>query len=216
MTTLQERLRSFIESRRLTVQQFEKRCGMSNGYVKNLKDNMGVKKLECVLTEFPELNKDWLLYGKGGMISSPQNLTGTEYAPLGIPVYDIDATCGADNRTIDFAEDTIVGRVSLPYLNRDCKIIRANGDSMSPTIHDGNWVAVREIQSWGDIFYGQIYLVIMEDYRMLKRLRKYDSDDGKKLILRSDNPDYDDMVVDRKSILRLYIVEDILSVRKLV
>lgn len=215
MGTIQQRLREFIKSEGLTVRKFEAKCGVSNGYVNNMRDSMGAKKLESVLNAFPDLSRDWLLYGKGEMRldhdQSPQAITSTS----GISVYDIDATCGVSPREMDFADENVIGTVHLPYLSTDTKIIRANGDSMIPTISDGDWVAVREIRSWDDIFYGQIYLVITEDYRMLKRIRRYEQDEDKKIILRSDNGEYDDMIFDRRRIKRLLVV-DILSVKKLV
>lgn len=216
--SVKDRLKEFIKSEGLAVQKFEKLCGFSNGYVRNMQNSLGAKKLECILTHFPHLNKDWLLYGKGSMTISEQEqehvTTSTAIASAGIAVYDIDATCGAESRTMDFADERIIGRVDLPYLSTDTKIVRANGESMLPTIADGDWVAVREVHSWDDIFYGQIYLVITEDYRMLKRIRKYVPDEQGKVILRSDNSEYDDMTFSRDRIKRLYIVVDILSVRK--
>jgi phage repressor protein C with HTH and peptisase S24 domain len=49
----------------------------------------------------------------------------------------------------------------------------------------------------------------MEDYRMVKYLRRHSDND--KVILHSANPDYDDMEVSRKDIIGLYLVEAILN-----
>lgn len=67
---IKSRLSAFIEYKCLTNAAFEKKCGLSNGYIRNFKGNLGVKKLEDILTSFPELNKEWLLFGKGEMLKS--------------------------------------------------------------------------------------------------------------------------------------------------
>ncbi len=63
------RLMSFIKEKRLSKSEFERRCGLSNGYLNSTRGNFGTRKLEGILAAFPELNRDWLLYGKGEMES---------------------------------------------------------------------------------------------------------------------------------------------------
>lgn len=65
---VKERLFSFIEHMGMSKLAFEKVCGLSNGYLRNFKGNLGEDKLSNILTAFPELNKDWLLYGEGSML----------------------------------------------------------------------------------------------------------------------------------------------------
>lgn len=67
---VKSRLSEFIEYKGLTNAAFEKKCGLSNGYIRNFKGNLGVKKLEDILISFPELNKNWLLFGTGSMLLS--------------------------------------------------------------------------------------------------------------------------------------------------
>lgn len=131
----------------------------------------------------------------------------------GTPVYDIDGTCGIDGREMRFADDSIIGSVNLLGISKSAKIITANGDSMEPVVHDGSRVVLREILSWTDIYYGQIYLILMEEYRMIKYIRRYEKDEENYVILRSENPRYDDMKIHKDKIRKLFIVENILSVK---
>ena len=71
---VKERLLAFIEYKELSVSAFEKACGLSNGYIRNFKGNLGGTKLEGILSAFPELNKDWLLFGKEDLENQPQNV----------------------------------------------------------------------------------------------------------------------------------------------
>ena len=68
---VKNRLCAFIERKGLTNASFEKKCGLSNGYIRNFKGNLGAKKLDDILTSFPELSRDWLLFGAGSMMIEP-------------------------------------------------------------------------------------------------------------------------------------------------
>ncbi|MCD7923680.1 MAG: LexA family transcriptional regulator [Bacteroides sp.] len=131
----------------------------------------------------------------------------------GTMVYDIDATCGTNNRDIEFAEDRIIGSVDLPEISKTAKIVTANGDSMEPVICNGNRVVIRQIFDWEEIFYGQIYLILLDEYRMIKYIRRYEQDEENYIILRSENPKYDDIKLHKSKIRKLFIIENILSVR---
>lgn len=69
MTTKDRTLR-FITSKGLSVKKFEEMCGLSNGYINSMKSGFGSTKLPQVLAAFPELNRDWLVYGEGEMLKS--------------------------------------------------------------------------------------------------------------------------------------------------
>lgn len=65
---VKQRLVQFIKYMNLTQKEFEERCDMSNGYVSNIRKSIGTDKLQNIVQQFPELNRDWLLYGEGEMI----------------------------------------------------------------------------------------------------------------------------------------------------
>lgn len=52
----------------LTQKEFECRCGMSNGYVANIRKGIGNDYLLSIAQQFPQLNRDWLVYGEGEML----------------------------------------------------------------------------------------------------------------------------------------------------
>lgn len=68
--TVKQRLMEFIIYSGLSQGRFERECGMSNGYINNLKKTLGAEKLQNVIRRFPELNTEWLLYGEGEMLKS--------------------------------------------------------------------------------------------------------------------------------------------------
>ena len=167
-------------------------------------------------------NADWIIKEEGEMIKEAETIKQNSFISagdiqegnyFGTLVYDIDGTCGPENRDIDFTKDNIIGSVNLPGINKSSYIIRANGDSMEPRIYDGNMVVIREIQNWEDIFYGQMYLILLDEYRMIKYIRRYEPDEENYIILRSENPQYDDIKLHKRKIRKMFIVENILSVK---
>lgn len=72
---------------------------------------------------------------------------------------------------------------------------------------------LREIISWSYFYFGQIYLVLTEDYRMLKYVRKHK--DENYIILKSENKSYDDIELKKSQILKLFVVENVLSIKNM-
>lgn len=133
----------------------------------------------------------------------------------GALIYDIDATCGADGRGIEFTEERVIGSIDAPEINPNSQIIFATGDSMQPLIYSGDRIVIRKIESWSYFNYGQVYLIITEEYRFIKRIRRHSSDEENLIILRSENADFDDIILPRKEIIHLYLVENILAIKNL-
>ncbi len=180
------------------------RLPVSESLVNRIVVNMGVSK------QWLESGTD-LPFAK--QPQAPQSLEVTSeqlHTPsAGTPVYDIDVTAGTMPRTQMFADEQIVGSVNLPdVVSRDCRIVRVSGDSMSPVIRNGDYIAVRELTNTRQIFWGQIYVVMLDDYRMVKYVRR--NADPEMVTLHSENVAYDDMEVARADIRDLMFVQAIL------
>ena len=162
------------------------------------------------------VNKQWLEDGDDlpfAKNAAPQTLQMANNLnvalPTGTPVYDIDVTAGTMPRASMFTDDQIIGHIDLPDVaNASHRIVRVNGDSMSPVIRNGDYVALRELTNLQYIFWGQIYVVLLDDYRMIKYVRR--NADPKLVTLHSANPDYDDMDILRSDIRDMMLVQQIL------
>ena len=67
--SVKERVYAFIEFKGISVKKFEELCSLSNGYIKSMRKGFGDDKLNNVLNMFPDLNREWLLYGEGEMLN---------------------------------------------------------------------------------------------------------------------------------------------------
>lgn len=110
--TVKERITEFMRLRKIKVSHFEAMCGFSNGYLYNVKNNPGADKIARILSAFPELNKEWLLYGEGTMLNAPSpspgisqhNVHGSNnYVDMGSSVGGM-AFCPQCGRTEPFAQ----------------------------------------------------------------------------------------------------------------
>lgn len=67
---IKDRIMQWIDYNNLSVAAFERKCGLSTGYVANMKPNVNSKKLNDIAIAFPDLNMDWLKSGKGDMVKT--------------------------------------------------------------------------------------------------------------------------------------------------
>ncbi len=67
---VKERLIKFIDSKNLSQSEFERLCDLGGSLVRNNKGSISKKTLNKILRVFPDLNKEWLMEGKGVMIKS--------------------------------------------------------------------------------------------------------------------------------------------------
>jgi hypothetical protein len=75
MSNAKERLKQFVENQKLTVNKFCTKNSFSNSFFNN-KSAIGSDKLETVNKNFPELNIDWVVTGRGEMIyKQPENVS---------------------------------------------------------------------------------------------------------------------------------------------
>lgn len=208
----------------LTQAEMARRIGMDpSNFSKHLSGRLPISKslINRIVVELG-ISKLWLMTGEGMPFAKPSrpeiieynDVKWSEHPRRAIPVYDIDVTAGCRPLERMLTDDQVAGYVDLPRLNPDTVIVRVTGHSMEPTIMDGGFIAIRPIRAKSNIFWGQTYLVMLEDYRMVKILRRHPSNPDM-VILHSENPEYDDMDVERADIQALFLVESVLNFKLL-
>lgn len=117
--TVKERILEYCRAKGISIRQFEIKSQLSNGYVSSMRKSFGVAKLENVLCAFPDLSRDWLLYGEGEMLLENVKLEGTSvkkgYSP--IPLFD----CDEENSFPDIMNDNVFPSefITIPGLKCD-------------------------------------------------------------------------------------------------
>lgn len=153
------------------------------------------------------VSKEWLTTGFD--VPFPRAASDADGGTVrAAPVYDADVMAGCVPLSRMLTRERVVGYVRLPGITPDTPLVPVSGDSMSPRIRPGSYVAIRSV-GLDTISWGQIYVVLLEDYRLIKYVRRHNNPDM--VVLHSANPDYDDMEVRRADIKALYLVEKILA-----
>lgn len=218
-----DRIRQYLDFKGISDYRFEKELSLSKGYINKAK-NPTSDVLMKICGIYTDISPEWLVTGKGEMIKNAEREQKTieisesaisETKRKGALIYDIDATCGLSGRDIEFTDEKVIGSIDAPEINPDSKIIFATGDSMQPLIASGDRVVIRKIESWDFFNYGQVYLIITNEYRLIKRVRRHPKDSDNLILLRSENPDYDDIDLPKREIIHLFIVENILSIKNI-
>ena len=214
--TIKERTIEFIKYKKISVKEFEIRCGLSNGYVANMRKGYSAEKLKDVLSAYPELNRDWLLYNEGEMLlnaAPPTKPPGNEDTIL-IPVVNLDSRGGmAYNEEVQ-TETYVTGRLPFPtsIAHHGDVVIPIYGDSMEPTFKAGSMVLIREVELWREYLeLGCVYVIgLVDDRRVIKTVMA--GNDADHFLLVSINPAYQPQEIAKDIIRSVWRV--IVSVRR--
>ena len=138
--SIKNRTKKFIEYKGLTVSGFEELCDLSNGYISSMRKGYGREKLNNVLNTFPDLNRDWLLYGEGDMIKVPATMTVFNATPeerqdaeSGVDISDVPA------EIVEEIEEKVKEEMAIPIISPEIasapntnikKYIRDKGDEL--------------------------------------------------------------------------------------
>lgn len=122
------------------------------------------------------------------------------------PIYNISGTATPDVAIFQDEPEYIEGYIDVPEFGNLKGYIRVFGNSMYPKYCNGDVVACKELKNKRIIPYGEAYLVITEEHRMIKYIDSYDGDETK-LTLRSEHHDYKPFVINRDDIITLYAIK---------
>ncbi len=214
------RLKQLIKDMGMNQSAFAERIGVdASNFSKLINGKLALSEnlINRVAIEI-KVSKKWLLTGEGEMWTSQSDsrlhtVTVGAINPAsttGARVYNIDVTAGGMTRERMFTDEHVIGTINVPNVHSDCCIVRVSGDSMSPVIGNGDLIAIREVRNPNLIFWGQIYVVLLDDYRMVKYIRRHS--DPNQVILRSENEQYDDIEIAKSEIRDLFLVENIIRI----
>lgn len=217
------RIKQLMQSMGLKQATFAERIGVdASNFSKHLNGKLPLSEnLYNKIVVAVGASKEWLMSGEGDMWKTlpAVNQLSTVTVPAevisqaeagGAKVYDLDVTAGGMTRDRMFADEQVIGTIKMPAIHPDCCIVRVSGDSMSPVIGNGDLIAIREVRNPNLIFWGQIYVVLLDDYRMVKYVRRHP--DASMVILRSENERYDDIEIPKSEIRDLFLVENIIRI----
>ena len=109
-----------------------------------------------LLSKLKDVDYNWLLLGKKPLI--PQSETSDALKDRTVMLYDIAAA--ANLRTLlANKQQYVVGKIQIPSIPVCDGAVYISGDSMYPILKSGDIVGFKEINSFGNVIYGEMYLV---------------------------------------------------------
>ena len=128
-----------------------------------------------------------------------------------VPYFDVDVTAGnvqlfQDNKEVPTDYYTV------PKEIQDVDFcFKVRGDSMYDKILPGAIVFVKQISDISVIEYGQVFIVITAEQRMVKYVRRHPTKPDDMVLLRSHNNHYDDIDLPKEKITNLLLVKGYLN-----
>ena len=163
-----------------------------------------------ILTKIPEINKG-ILFTDGGsaMMMKLNTALDISYSQPGKPVpFFPDLRLTTENVNI-YKDHSKAASVSYDEMFSDANaFVQVYGESMSGEYKSGDRVALREIDTNVEPVYdyGNTYLIVTDNYQLLRTVRKHDTDPDSFIMLHSPNPDFDPYPLEKARIRALFIV----------
>lgn len=198
-----ERIGKLIDFLGVTTQSFSSETG-----IKAYNDNITKRTIDKIVKRYPFVNPLWLIHGTGQMIdSAPKNVkTPFSYAPLVSQRAFAGYLSGfADSEYIDELD-------KVPYVeDEETKgnviAIEVSGDSMddgsSECYKDGDIILAKEILADNIPFRRYDFVIVHKTGILIKRIIDVKDD---KITIHSLNKEYGDIDLERKDILKVFIV----------
>lgn len=209
---IKNRLIQFIQHKQMTVKAFEESCGMSNGYVSSMRKGLGTEKLNNVLTKYPDLNREWLLYGEGPMLKIDATASATEgetkEGVVMVPLLNLDARGGLSANEVTDTAEFVSGQIPFgaDLARKGDFAMMITGDSMYPRYPSGSYILLREIPMWREYLELSVpYLLELQDERRVAKIVCKGSD-REHYVLKSVNPDFEDTEISVSFIRRVFQV----------
>lgn len=156
-----------------------------------------------------EIDVNWLITGRGTMLKEEKAISvpAINYKCKGSPYYNVDFIGGFDIVLNDQTRNPDYYIDFDPYNKEGVVWCNLTGHSMEPELNNGDFIAMKEMTS--PIEYlpsGEIYGIVTDDYRTVKRIRLSDRDGFICLIPTNKSPEYREQDIPIKMIRKVYAV----------
>lgn len=189
-----ERLLQIVEYYKLSVREFERLIGVSEGVInKTIARNTGLKAetIQKIVEKFPQISLNWILLGEGEMLKSDDKPVAkqTDNPNEGIPLIPVEAMAGAltcDNTILEYECDRYV----IPMFKGADFLIPVKGSSMYPKYSSGDIVACQRVDMSNLFFqWNKVYVIDTDQGALIKRIKP--GHDENHILIVSDNEKYD-------------------------
>lgn len=198
----------------ISIGALERKIGASKGVISRAITNgtdIQSKWLVNIVENYPSYSADWLLTGDGPMLKqecAAPSAPSINYDRTGAPYYNVDFIGGFDAVLNDQTVTPAYFIDFAPFNKPGVVWCNITGHSMEPELNNGDIIAMREVTS--PIEYlpaGEIYGIVTDDYRTVKRLRMSQQQQGfVRLIPTNKSPQYAEQEIPVAMIRKVFAV----------
>lgn len=159
--------------------------------------NISMDLLYALLDHFPEISPLWLLLGEGEMLQDRARQKAAS-----IPFYnDLPLSAGYRD-AFDPGRENPTSYISFPNSGADF-FFPVSGTSMEPDINDGDIVGVKRVEREEGIVHGDVYMIVTNDARMIKRCYHDNNDPN---LIWCVSPNYPSFPINKNDVCALFKV----------
>lgn len=129
-----------------------------------------------------------------------------------IPVYDVELKAFQDQEFFNHSE-LIAYYIDAPLFNDCFAAVKVIGATMSPAFNPGDLVVLKRIKNFDTVPFGEPFIILTDEQRLLRYIRLNEKDPSKTFLLRAESSDADDMIVKKSDIKHLFQVKGKLTRR---
>lgn len=167
--------------------------------------------IDVIYTKCVDIDMNWLLTGEGNMLRTEsekeEKLPSVNQTYEGAPYFNVDFIGGFDVIVNDQTRNPDFYINYPPYNQEGVVWCNLTGHSMEPEISNGDIIALREVTT--PIQYlpaGEIYGIVTEEYRTVKRIRLSQKEGFVRLIPSNKSEEFCEQEIPISMILKVYAV----------
>jgi phage repressor protein C with HTH and peptisase S24 domain len=176
-SNIKERILQIAEFKGIAKEKFFETIGMTYGNFKGKSKLTPINSnaIEDIITNYPEVDLEWLLTGRGNISKvqqkdSENNLsvrklkTDTLIVNQDIPLYDVQVAAGVVDLFGGAQKQIPIDYIRIPKLPKCDGALYVTGDSMYPLLKSGDIVMYKEINNiQNNIIWGEMYLAYVNN-----------------------------------------------------
>ena len=195
------RLLQFMHVKNISQATLTRQLEVSGAYINAIRKSIPEEKVRRLCELYPDLNRDWLLFGDGEMLLEARKRTTDAYE---VPLLPVEAFAGSLQHWSHGVTSADCEKVLISVPGVELAI-RLSSDSMEPELHDGSILFIKRINSRTFIPWGNPMVIDTENGVLVKALFPI-PDDAVCVEARSFNPNYPPIQIPMDSIYGLYRV----------
>ena len=204
LNTVKGRLMTYLKFKRISQVEFCRSIDVASTYIAVMRKSISPEKVNRIVAQYPDLNREWLLYGEGDMllteIQDPKNLLHS--AGYLVPLLPVNAFAGNISAWSQSIMDRDCEKVVSPIQGVDFAI-RISGDSMEPDFKDASLILIKRIDDNAFIPWGHPMIIDTTNGVFFKNV--FPSEKGQNYLeARSINSKYPPLSIPLESIFGLY------------